>query len=170
VITWHGIWGDWAGSPDLCPFGSFVYGFVQKSEPGQGGGDDTALNAILLHCRNPNRKETIKSITSSQGPWGDWGTHAWCSSSTPVIGFAVKEEPSQGGGDDTSLNEIALYCMGKTVALHSSVKTGWGSWKPWQRCPSGFAVAGLRTRVERPQGGGDDTALNGIQLYCRKYP
>ncbi|NXS27727.1 VMO1 protein, partial [Pomatostomus ruficeps] len=44
-----------------------------------------------------------------------------------------------------------------------------GSWGSWSLpCPTSAGVCGLRTRLEPPQhsGGGDDTALNDLDLYC----
>ena len=46
---------------------------------------------------------------------------------------------------------------------------GGGSWGSWERpsyCPENYFVCGLRQRVERSQGKGDDTALNDIALEC----
>ena len=37
-------------------------------------------------------------------------------------------------------------------------------------CPDGFAVMGIRTQVQFAQGSGDDTALNGVELYCMENP
>jgi hypothetical protein len=43
----------------------------------------------------------------------------------------------------------------------------WGSWGDWQYCPQGSFAAGYTMRVEPSLGGdGDDTAVNGIKLYC----
>ena len=158
VLTWWGFWGDW-GSLEFCPKGSFVGGFQLKSEPRQGGGDDTALNAVRLLC------STGESLFSSQGGWGTWGNIAVCPSGSVVTGFSVKEEARQGGGDDTALNNIRLSC-GATLSIHASVLTSWGQWKDGLHCRAGWAVIGMKTRVERSQGGGDDTALNGLQLIC----
>merc|ERR1712002_458421 len=42
----------------------------------------------------------------------------------------------------------------------------WGSWGGYSFCPPGSFVYGYRLRVKAP--GGDDTALNDIELYCRR--
>merc|ERR1719186_440628 len=133
ALRWNGMWGDW-GLAEFCSPGSFVYGFSQRSERKQGSGDDTALNTIELYCKEPNRPNKVTdSIRSSSGFWGDFSKAAFCDFSAPVNGFQVKEEPAQGGGlgggDDTSLNEIALYCMDSHHKIRTSVRTGWGSWK-----------------------------------------
>ena len=85
----------------------------------------------------------------------------------PVNGFDVREEGVQGGGDDTAINDIDLYCRNGGRFISAAVNTYFGSWKPVQRCPSGYAVMGIRTQVEPNQVGGDDSALNG--LYCKPY-
>merc|ERR1719435_896543 len=162
VLTWWGFWGDW-GSLEFCPKGSFVDGFQLKSEPSQGRGDDTALNAVRLSCNRDLAGAGV--LTSSQAPWGVWGSAALCPSGSLVTGFSVKEEPRQGGGDDTALNNVRLSC-GATVSIHASVRTSWGQWKDGLHCRAGWAVIGMKTRVERSQGGGEDTALNGLQLIC----
>ncbi|KAK3856844.1 hypothetical protein Pcinc_036874 [Petrolisthes cinctipes] len=43
-----------------------------------------------------------------------------------------------------------------------------GDWGPYEQCPSGTYVHAFQIRVEEPLGLlGDDTALNGIRLYCQ---
>ncbi|MEN8218926.1 MAG: hypothetical protein ABFS56_21650 [Pseudomonadota bacterium] len=42
----------------------------------------------------------------------------------------------------------------------------WGNWGGWQYCPPGTFAAGYAMKVEHSIGKGDDTAVNGIKLYC----
>jgi len=45
----------------------------------------------------------------------------------------------------------------------------WGGWTSMKTCPDNTYVCGLKARVEGNQGGGDDTALNGIRMKCCKF-
>ena len=42
----------------------------------------------------------------------------------------------------------------------------WGEWGKVEYCPKGLRTIGFKLKTERPQGDGDDTALNGIALKC----
>jgi hypothetical protein len=42
----------------------------------------------------------------------------------------------------------------------------WGDWYGWHTCPPGTYVGAIRVRFEWDQGGGDDTAMNGIRVKC----
>ena len=169
---YHGYWGNWGVESD-CPDGSFVYGYRLQSEPILGPGlffDDTAINSIGMRCRKPHSYKIVDYIYSRRGSWGNWGTSDFCPGyNNPVVGFDVLMEPKQGSGDDTAVNAIDLYCKDGQM-LSASRKTTWGSWTKKYMCPSGEAVGGLQTRVESNQYFGDDTALNGIGIFCRPYP
>ena len=159
-----GYWGNW-GKAALCPAGEFVYGYSLKSEPDQHGGDDTALNGIRLFCgpyTNATSKRTMK--TSLEGPWGDWLDPEDCGR-YPVIGFDMKIEGDQHGGDDTAANELRLFCMKGKRYIHAKT---WGEWTDPLICPKEMAVIGFKTRVEGNQRGRDDTALNGVGLTLLK--
>jgi hypothetical protein len=42
----------------------------------------------------------------------------------------------------------------------------WGTWSSWQFCSPGSYANGFYSKVEAPQHGSDDTALNAIMLDC----
>lgn len=42
--------------------------------------------------------------------WGDWGKVEYCPNDGKAMGFTLLTERSQGNGDDTALNAIALKC------------------------------------------------------------
>ncbi|NWI48570.1 VMO1 protein, partial [Picathartes gymnocephalus] len=47
----------------------------------------------------------------------------------------------------------------------TNASTGtWGDWSP--RCPRSWGVCGIQSRLQPPQDGGDETALNDLKLYC----
>ncbi|KAH3807614.1 hypothetical protein DPMN_135960 [Dreissena polymorpha] len=44
----------------------------------------------------------------------------------------------------------------------------WGSWSPnWSNtCPEHSGICGITTKIESPQGLGDDTSLNDVKFFC----
>jgi hypothetical protein len=42
----------------------------------------------------------------------------------------------------------------------------WGTWKGPAFCPANYFVCGIEQKVEVQQGNGDDTAVNGVRVYC----
>jgi len=172
-ITWTGQRGNWAHQPTFCPYGSFVNGYevrVDSKKKWRRGDarDATALNDIILYCSEPG-SVAVDEIWSDHTRLGYWRREAWCSSTnTSVVGFKVREEGPQGRGDDTALNSIAMYCSdGQEIRSHPGYL---GEWKPKQMCPQGKAVNGIQTQVQRFQRGRDNTALNGVRLFCSDYP
>lgn len=147
-----------------------MYGYKLKSEPNQGWGDDTALNDIALHCREANSTNVTKSVSGSDpGPWGSFSSDKYCSGlDNPVVGFVVQHEMDKIFWDDSAVNNIKLLCRNNEV-ISAYVNTHWGYWMKARRCTAGFAVMGISTQVEKYQGDGDDSALNGIKLFCMPY-
>jgi len=121
--------------------------------------------------------------------WLDWGPFPlggnygwadcvhWCPAGSYAYSIQLLSEASQGGGDDTALNGIALDCFHKFPDINgNAVYTGtitsavgpWGSWGTRGLCPSlsNPLVAGTVTNLEGSQGSGDDTALNKLTATC----
>ncbi|XP_018429327.1 PREDICTED: vitelline membrane outer layer protein 1-like [Nanorana parkeri] len=131
-------------------------------EEQQGKGDDTALNGIELYC--DYYSDTVKrgTISSTKGSWGGWTGERWCPSGY-LTSFSLRVEGSIGRGDDTAANNIQFLCSDPNILEgNGGVWGGWGSWSG--ACPVG--ICGITTRVERPQGRGDDTALNDVKFEC----
>jgi len=101
-----------------------------------------------------------KYITYS-GLWGSWGSWEYCDGDY-AVSFSQRVEGNQGGDDDTALNAICLKCnSGRTICSKAG---GWGGWASSSRCSAGYKGADFK--FERNQGGGDDTAANGLELVC----
>jgi len=156
-----GTWGTW-GSASYCPGDNPIVGVQQKVEGNQGGGDDTAMNAVRFLCRGGTW------LTSTEGVWGGWSPVVQCTGSGYMTAYQMLSESPQGGGDDTAANRIIIYCS-NGAWLYPTGGMGWGSWK-YAACPSGMYARGFHSKVEGSQGGGDDTALNGINVYCQSTP
>ncbi|XP_031552365.1 vitelline membrane outer layer protein 1 homolog [Actinia tenebrosa] len=163
-------WGSW-GRADWCPFGHYAYGFQLKVEGNQGGGDDTAVNGIRLHCRSACHKFG-GDITSSVMVWGNWENSKYCSWNNFLMGVSMKSEPHQGRrGDDTAVNNFQFLCQSiyRHHAIHTLTGHGmpWGHWSSPVHCPKNSYICGIKTQVEGFQGRrGDDTALNDAIFYC----
>lgn len=152
-------WGDWYDM-DNCRGLSNVLGFRQRVEKSQGGGDDTALNAIELICSDGGR------IMSASGPWGSWSNDVICRHGRRANGFWLKQQPWQGkGSDDTAANAFSLRCDDGSY-IEANNNGDWGSWSPLITCPSGRFICGISVQIEKNQKGGDDTTLNNVELMC----
>lgn len=86
----------------------------------------------------------------------------------------MRFEDPQGGGDDTAANGIRWKFCGASNWMQQAqmeFEGVWGDWKGMVMCPMFKYVAGFQVRIEPKQGGGlggDDTALNGLKLFCRR--
>ena len=58
------------------------------------------------------------------------------------------------------------YLILDYTEISSELVTNWGTWGNYEDCPWDEFVNGLKVKSEGPQGEGDDTALNGIRLFC----
>ncbi|XP_052009372.1 vitelline membrane outer layer protein 1-like [Xyrauchen texanus] len=161
-------WGSW-GQEEMCPTGTYAAGFSLKVEGTQGDGDDTALNGIRLHCIDPSRNSEYShkhysTVQSEVGSWGTWTNIKWCSSGF-LKTFQLRVEQSQGKGDDTAANNIRFTCSNSGEILDGSGLM-WGDWSDWSYTCQGKGICGIKTRIELPQGSGDDTSLNDVTMYC----
>lgn len=176
ALIWQGDFGDWATCVDQCPVGSLAYSIRLKSEPWQRGGDDTAVNGIALDCWKPINGTSIQymgSVTSWTQKWGSWGSANTCPVNKPIIHAVIRSERSLGsGGDDVALTNLTAVCKDGAALVTPTIPAGtnWGEDRDnGYACPAGSAVCGIETRIERDQGSsGDDTALNGVKLWCCK--
>jgi hypothetical protein len=94
-----GFWGEWREGA-FCSQGGLLTHFILKVESSQGGGDDTAANSVAFWCSNQQR------IEASGGSWGSFGQWRGGYQQAAICGVRAKVESSQGGGDDTALNDL----------------------------------------------------------------
>ncbi|XP_045186349.2 vitelline membrane outer layer protein 1-like [Mercenaria mercenaria] len=176
-VTNGAPWGHW-GPPQYCAEGTYAIGYSLKVEGVQGNGDDTALNAIALHCKGLDDVRSGGAITSTQGNWGNWLRSVSChdiNGRTPsfLTAYALQVEQSIGKGDDTAANYVKFACRDFAATIRPYELTAppgqgsfgnMGSWS--ENCPANSAICGLQTKVEEVQNGGDDTALNNVEFHC----
>lgn len=84
-------------------------------------------------------------------------------------------ENSQGPGtqnDDTATNGFKWkFCNYPNWSDQKQMEYegNWGTWRTMKMCPINYYAAGFKARIEPPQGlFSDDTAMNGLQLRCKK--
>jgi hypothetical protein len=132
-----------------------------------------AMFSLMTHeaFGSMNYRNDLAAIieVSNGGPWGEWQEPRFCNPGTYARGFALGVEPPIDG-DDTALNDVALYCaaMGTGFVSDSFTAPGatpWAQWSTASYCPSGSFIRAYRLRVEQPIDG-DDTAANSMQASC----
>jgi len=120
----------------------------------------------------PTTAAKNEDVTVYNGLWGEWGKWSKVrSGGSYACGAEIRfEDPVSG--DDTAANGLKLrYCGLHDWKLQTqmTVEEGvWGNWKSWVMCPYGKYIGGVRVRFEKSQSWGDDTALNGLAIYCVK--
>lgn len=151
-------WGNW-GAYDKCPYPETAVGVRLKIENSgilcQSDCDNTALNGIILYCSNGG------AITSTVGGWGSWWSKKSCTGNNRITAAKMRWEPDIYG-DDTAANGLRFKCTDGNYLYPGDGY--WGRWTSWNYCPAGSAIYGIQTRVE--PSGGDDTALNQVELLC----
>lgn len=166
ITIYHGNWGGWKNWQKTSQRGLYACGAELRFENSQGGGDDTAANGLKLKYCGLSDWYNQQEQTIWNGNWGGWKGWVMCSYGKYIGAARVRFEDSQGGGDDTALNGLQIYCVDKNW-INWEFKTvyngNWGQWKGWSYRWNKL-VKGARVRFEDNQGGGDDTAMNGLQF------
>lgn len=148
VMYSNGKWNDDAGYKSKS--------YVCQKSPGTGTciGDTRAYE--MKTCKKSVGATTIRPFAHTG--WGGWGSWKYCPNGHYVRAIQLRIESPDG--DDTALNAIRLTCSDGTVLV--SNEGPWGSWrtKVW----SNNYIIGVKLRTERGQGGGDDTAANGLRF------
>jgi hypothetical protein len=106
--------------------------------------------------------------------WGTWHEWEFCPNGTFVVGMQLKTESYQGAfKDDTSLNGVKFFCdvidsKKDTIAIASGIDD-FGSFGNKYFC-EGIST-GFQLKSEKSQTVfADDTAANGLRLYCNGGP
>lgn len=138
-----------------------------RVEPYQGfWADDTALNAVRMHCSDAaGQQTTAQPIESDPGIRGDWSGFERCPSGQHVVAIKVAVEPYQGIGDDIAADGVMALCSDGATELYNNNSLGFGGWSDWVRCPAGSAVCGFRIKIEQALAV-DKTAMNDMQADC----
>ena len=110
----------------------------------------------------------FSEVQSAIGGWGEWTGRMSCTKGDVFLkGVEYRAEP-QISGDDTAGNSVNMVCTDENVLEGNGGK--WGSWTNMASCPFNTAICGIKTKVELPQGGEDDTALNDVEFFCCQLP
>merc|ERR1712215_376328 len=133
-------------------------------------------------CFGAVREYSSEITPEANTHWGKWGTADYCPSKTSssfVHGFQLKVEGDcfqrQGRNlkdcDDTALNAIRLFCAYDDADYEAgyveSSMGPYGAWGSEQYCYGhGNYMTGVQFRSEPPQGHGDDTAGNNLNMLC----
>ncbi|KAJ6654783.1 hypothetical protein lerEdw1_006570 [Lerista edwardsae] len=159
TVTNGAPWGDW-GEPEICPRGH-ADGFAVKISKYQGPlawDDDTGMDGIRLHCTDGS------TVESSSAQWGDWSDFVMCPKDTKLSLFSLRVEEFQGVKDDTAANNIQFKCADDVVLEGGGHP--WGTFGHWSNKCFLSHICGLQTRVQPPQGPGDDTGLTDVKFFC----
>lgn len=141
---------------------------------------------ILLFSVNPEYKNAISNNSSStiyirtlggvqllDSPqtiiqsdnitiWGVWHPTVYCPPYSYAIGLNVKVEVTEGAG----LNSIKLICNDAALTAIQSGDGYYGIWDTEIFCSNGKRLNGFKFKAQTNQGSGDDTAANGIHMFC----
>ncbi|MEG3922417.1 hypothetical protein QUA07_25365 [Microcoleus sp. T3_A4] len=114
------------------------------------------------------RNDVTESLTTGAGRWGEWSDIVFCPSGSYAGGYDMRVESPKGGGDDTALNAISLYCYYPNGGFAGRIiahKGNWGNWGAAVAC-NGSLLTSFRIKMEPWQRNGDDTAANSVSFIC----
>lgn len=125
-------------------------------------------------CTIP-RSDVTAYITIGSGSWGSWqGCYEYCPAGTFAYTVALRSEPTQGSGDDTAMNGIKFQCYNRSNGIYQGYITSnpgyWGDWLPSAKTypyTVSNPIVGGKMKIESPQGDGDDTAANAVQMKSK---
>eukprot|EP00331_Platyophrya_macrostoma_P021054 CAMPEP_0176468862 /NCGR_PEP_ID=MMETSP0127-20121128/39399_1 /TAXON_ID=938130 /ORGANISM="Platyophrya macrostoma, Strain WH" /LENGTH=248 /DNA_ID=CAMNT_0017862619 /DNA_START=513 /DNA_END=1259 /DNA_ORIENTATION=- len=144
-----------------------------RFEDAQGNGDDTGLNGLRFHLYSPAGEFAFFEFAGQWGNWGHWvpaPDYIW---SWYACGIAMRVEG--WNGDNTASNGIRLkYCSRLNPRDQRDVEFAgiWGDWSSMLTFKNNLTgnlmrICAARVRSLDPIGGGDDYALNGLQVrFC----
>ncbi|CAC5392605.1 unnamed protein product [Mytilus coruscus] len=171
-----GSLGDWS-DVEYCSEGHFAIGYEMKIEGNQDGGDDSALNAIRLHCSNPDWKDSNNisgTIIGKEGPFGMWKDVAMCSNGEVIVSFSLQFE-SMINGDNSAANYVRFKCRNIDSPSSGTIlgtSALWGDYGAWSEyCAVGSAICGLKINVKTTAGVQFlDNSLVDSENVIRKIP
>lgn len=160
--------GSWHKA--VCPYGTYVFGMKAAIEPAQGGGDDSAMEALRLYCSNVDGDFITLVEIKDSSLVAHWGDFVRCPKGAHARSFRARAESRQGGGDDTGMNSVEFECGEPNESTITTIRPSneryWGSWSS-QMSASGKAICGVRGKIEPSQGSGDDTGLHSLKfIFC----
>jgi len=156
-----------ASTPSTATYDGSVYNSCYNAGS---TGVFTSSDVTALIQTYPLRTDLTTTVRPGEGSWGSWQPRAFCRPGTWAVGYRMRVESSQGGGDDTALNSVQLLCKDPNTGATESVSSYdgiWGNWYNTASCAaSGQFLNGAHMRIESSQGGGDDTAANNVEFSC----
>jgi hypothetical protein len=122
-----GLWGDWADEMTMCPYDYYIDGArVIYSDGG------TALNSVVIHCRNEAGDNEWKYV-QNMGGYGVWKPEVI--EPTKYVKMAnVRFQDEQGIYDDTAMNGLKFRF--ETPNSGMSLLTPTGYWRSEGSAPA----------------------------------
>eukprot|EP00918_Siedleckia_nematoides_P082454 GHVU01180678.1.p1 GENE.GHVU01180678.1~~GHVU01180678.1.p1 ORF type:complete len:547 (-),score=38.07 GHVU01180678.1:92-1732(-) len=109
ISSYDGLWGSWTPFKQ-CGSGSYFDGYKIGIQGDQGGGDDTAANAVVMYCGN--EAVSRDPLRVFEGTY--FRQKRACAQGYQICGFRIRFESDQGEGDDSAMNGIEVQCCQET--------------------------------------------------------